>query len=169
MAQPKTDKKKPAAKKLAKKVAPKDKNLGGRPSLYKTAEQLSKAISQYLDDATPKPVMTQDAEGHDVIATDRSGNPVYTQVFPTIAGLAYALGYVSRQSVYDLGKDERYSYILKRAVLYIESLREQNLALRDKPTGDIFWLKNHGWRDKPEDDSGLDDKLEVIINDRRNR
>lgn len=72
---------------------------------------------------------------------------------PTVAGMAYFLGYTDRQSIYDLkGRDELYSCIIKRAVLRIESVHEANLSTRDKPVGDIFWLKNHGWRDKQEVD-----------------
>jgi hypothetical protein len=72
---------------------------------------------------------------------------------PTVAGMAYYLGYTDRQSIYDLkGRDESYSCIIKRAVLRIEAVHEANLSTRDKPVGDIFWLKNHGWKDKQEVD-----------------
>ena len=122
----------------------------GRPGRYETAEQLEAAIQAYFEAATPKPIMKENEDGDEVPLLDSKGNVVYTQVCPTMAGLAHALGYVSRQSIYDLGKDERFSYSIKRACLALEAIHEQNLVTRDKPTGDIFWLKNYGWSDKQE-------------------
>jgi len=70
---------------------------------------------------------------------------------PTVSGLAYYLGFVSRQSIYDYANREKEatsSYVIKRAVLFIEVHYETML---NKPSGNIagiiFWLKNHGWRD----------------------
>ena len=122
----------------------------GRPGRYETTEQLDAALAAYFEAATPKPIMKQDEDGNETPMLDSKGNVVYTQVCPTMAGLAHALGYISRQSIYDLAKDERFSYSIKRACLLIESIHEQNLVTRDKPTGDIFWLKNYGWSDKQE-------------------
>ena len=127
-----------------------EKDKGGRPAMYASVEALEAAISKYFDDSTPKPITEEDEEGKLAVVCDKQGRPVYTQVFPTVAGLAHSLGYASRQSIFDLKQDERYSYVIKRALLWIESLHEQNLALRDKPVGDIFWLKNYGWTDKQE-------------------
>jgi hypothetical protein len=69
---------------------------------------------------------------------------------PTISGLAFALGFVSRQSIYDYEKleDER-SYTIKRAVLRIESYHEEGLS-KQSNSGHIFWLKNRDWKDKSE-------------------
>jgi hypothetical protein len=66
------------------------------------------------------------------------------------AGLAYALGYASRQSVYEVATSERpISLPVKRALLYIEADYERTLR-GGQPTGSIFALKNRGWRDKQE-------------------
>ena len=68
---------------------------------------------------------------------------------PTITGLAYHLGFESRQSFYDYEKNQDHSYTIKRARLAIEAsyegcLRGNNVA------GPIFALKNLGWKDKQE-------------------
>ena len=75
------------------------------------------------------------------------------------AGLAYALGYSSRQSLWEVGSaDHPISLPIKRALLYIEADYEK--TLRGKyPTGSIFALKNRGWSDKQEiEHTGADGK-----------
>lgn len=74
----------------------------------------------------------------------------------TITGLAYHLGFESRQSFYDYEKRDGFSYIVKRARLKIESCYETRLN-QDKPAGPIFALKNMGWSDKQE----IDQKTEI--------
>jgi DNA-packaging protein gp3 len=103
----------------------------GRPLKFETPEQLSIAIQDYFDKQSDKK------------------EPV------TITGLAYALGFDSRQSIYDYKEREEFSYILKRATFFVESCYEQKLS-GQMPTGAIFALKNMGWRDKVE--TGLTDK-----------
>ena len=66
---------------------------------------------------------------------------------PTVTGLAYFLGFESRQSMYDYQKREQSSYSIKRAILRIEEKHEKNLY-GSQSTGSIFWLKNRDWTDK---------------------
>ncbi len=65
----------------------------------------------------------------------------------TITGLALALGFESRQSIYDYEKREDFSYIIKRAKLYVENGYEKGLKTQYS-SGSIFALKNMGWSDK---------------------
>jgi hypothetical protein len=93
-----------------------------------------------------------------VVLTDKSGNPVYSDNPPTVAGLAYRLGFASRQSVYDYEwKNEKFAYVVKRARLLIEEFHEKRLSTAMFPTGSIFWAKNHGWSDRQRDEG--DDSL----------
>lgn len=71
----------------------------------------------------------------------------------TFSGLAYALGFSTRQTLNDYvkRKDET-SLPIKRAMLRIEQGYEERLALPNS-TGSIFALKNRGWRDKPKEDT----------------
>ena len=99
-----------------------------RPRKYNTSEEIEEAIEAYFaglsEKETPKP--------------------------PTMAGLAYALGFDSRQSLYDYEKDSRFTYAIKRAKLAIEVWYEERMN-GNAPTGAIFWLKNHaGYTDKQE-------------------
>lgn len=99
----------------------------GQPPLIETAEELDALVKSYFDG---------------IKADDKP---------PTVAGLAYHLGFASRQSVYDYGeKNETYAYILKRARLLIEAHHEGRLTTASNPTGSIYWTKNHGWSDRQE-------------------
>lgn len=80
---------------------------------------------------------------------------------PTFSGLALALGYSSRQSLWENSKSNKpISLPLKRAMLRIEESYEKGLRFQTC-TGAIFALKNRGWSDKQEvEHSGtITDKL----------
>lgn len=69
---------------------------------------------------------------------------------PGFSGLAYALGFCERRSLYDYAKrGDAVSTPIKKALLYIESCYEQQLQ-KQSCTGAIFALKNRGWSDKQE-------------------
>lgn len=81
----------------------------------------------------------------------------------TISGLAYHLGFESRQSFYDYENREDYSYTIKRARLRIEMTYEQALQ-GNSCTGAIFALKNLGWKDKSEvEQSGSVTNLNITV------
>ena len=92
-------------------------------ALYKSAEELQKKIDEYFNKFDEEKLL-------------------YTR--PTITGLALHLGFCSRQSLYDYGKIEKFSYIIRRARTCIETVYENNLHFNN-PTGSIFALKNMGW------------------------
>jgi hypothetical protein len=77
---------------------------------------------------------------------------IVNKEFPNVASLAYSLGYATRQSIYDLEKDEKHSYTIKRAILFIESKTVDRALTSNAPTGSIFVLKNMGWKDKFENE-----------------
>ena len=111
----------------------KDANRSGRPSLFKTPEELQSKIDEYFDDESIK---------------------------PTISGLAYHLGFESRQSCYDYEKKDKYSYTIERARLRIESIYEGRLA-DNQAGGSIFALKNMGWKDKTESEITLPQNIKL--------
>lgn len=70
---------------------------------------------------------------------------------PTVTGLALALGFSSKNTLYDYAKNEKFSDSIKRALLIVENGYEK--ALRENnATGSIFALKNMGWADKTQTD-----------------
>lgn len=96
---------------------------GGRPPLFKSAEELHNAVEAYFESSP------------------------FGQY--TVTGIALFLGFESRQSFYDYEKHEEYSYIIRKARLRVENGYENKL-FTNSPTGAIFALKNMGWTDKIE-------------------
>ncbi len=115
----------------------------GRPLKFKTVKELKDKIAAYFESCKDTPILAED--GH--VLTDKFGNPIFAQNPPTVAGLAKALGFEDRQSVYDYKGRKEFSCTIKEALLRIEEYAEQHLYI-GKATGAIFWLKNHGWKDK---------------------
>lgn len=118
-------------------------NLGGQLPFYDSSEKLEEKIHEYFNKGVKvRKVVIGKAPKQDVIEI-----PV-----PTISGLAYYLGFASRQSFYDYEKKEGFSYTIKRARLFIEVEYEEQLQ-HGNTTGAIFALKNMGWKDKTETDN----------------
>lgn len=68
---------------------------------------------------------------------------------PTVTGLALALGFCDKSSLYDYAKKEEFSHSIKKALLIVENGYEK--ALRgEAAAGPIFALKNFDWKDKHE-------------------
>lgn len=81
------------------------------------------------------------------------GTPDYEE--PTVPGLAYALGFATRQTFVEYRKDDAddgYQFVVKRAMTLLESFSNQKILKGGPATsGTIFNLKNqHGWADKVE-------------------
>jgi hypothetical protein len=117
-----------------------DKNLGGRPPLFETPEELQEAINKYFNEGINKKK----------IVTGKADNKQVTEIpIPTISGLCYYIGFESRQSFYDYEKKDGFTYTIKRARLFIEQEYEEQLQIGNT-IGAIFALKNMGWIDKNE-------------------
>lgn len=108
-------------------------HVDGRPPLFNSVAQLEAKIEEYFNDPPDKKEIVA---GNGTIKI-----PVYT-----ICGLAYHLGFESRQSFYEYEKRIEFTYIIKKARLRIEQMYEQNLSFGNA-TGSIFALKNMGWID----------------------
>jgi hypothetical protein len=81
---------------------------------------------------------------------------------PTTAGLAVALGFCDRQSLYAYkNRDEAYCCVIKRAISRIETYHEASLS-NQACAGHIFWLKNHNWRDKQDVEQSGEITLKVV-------
>jgi hypothetical protein len=119
----------------------------GRPSKFNTVEELQEEIDKYFNEH--KPDFIKDDTGK--LIFNKQGQPIIQLNPPTITGLALALGFVSRQSMYDYEKHEEYSYTIKNARLKCENwVEEQSFSGNVPPAVGIFALKNYGWRDTQE-------------------
>jgi hypothetical protein len=82
----------------------------------------------------------------------------------TICGLTLALGFKSRDTLYEYEKKPLFSDTIKRLRLKCEEYYEERLSANN-PTGAIFALKNMDWKDKQENSvfvEGLEASLKAI-------
>lgn len=111
---------KPKKKAVKKKSAP-----VGRPRKFTEVEVLQEKINQYFSTCDERKVKY------------------------TVPGLALALGFVCRSSIWDYGKMPEFNYTIKRAMLKIEQQRAEDLLTESNPVGKIFDLKNNfKWKDQ---------------------
>lgn len=104
-------------------VAPPTGRSRGRPRLIESPEEFLERMDAYLD------------------ACARTAEPI------TMTGMALALGFYSRQSLFAYGKDPRFSLPVKLARCIVEHDYEVG-ARKHGRAGDIFGLKNFGWIDE---------------------
>ena len=114
----------------------------GRPLKIESPEQMEKILNEYFE-TTPE-------------------NKI------TLTGICLALD-LDKNNFYEYEKREGYEKIVKRARMIVENSYEMSLRENGR-TGDIFALKNFGWRDKMEVEnnnelSKLDELLGAIKND----
>lgn len=146
------------------------KSKGGRPPKYKSKEEIEKLIENYFRECEGIPFF------------DDSGKPLRTSkgyiVYekfpkpPTVSGLAYALGFASRQALINYQGKREFNDTITRAKLYIETHTEERLFDRDGVQGAKFSLINNfkGWSEHPKEDAEkatlekLDEILEGINN-----
>jgi hypothetical protein len=136
----------------------KEKNKGGRPLKFKTVKELQKKIDAYFK----KCDKGEKREVYD--ARKQQLKTIIVKIPYTITGLALALD-CDRHTIQDYGERDGFSTTVKRAKLMVENSYE--LSLRSKGgAGEIFGLKNFGWKDKTETElSTKDDKpINVGIN-----
>lgn len=114
----------------------------GRPPMFRTPQEMQKKIDLYFETMVGK-FPLKDRDGSQVY--DKTGNPVLEECPPTVSGLALYLGFADRISLYDYKMKTNFADTVKKAIARVEAYAEKSIMTRDKPTGAIFWLKNHGW------------------------
>lgn len=135
------------------KTDDKPKHAGGRPPYYTTKEEMQKLVDQYFEECGGE------------ILLDKDGNPrltKYDEVIyikstpPSIAGLSYALGFTSRQSLLNYADKPEFMDIITRAKLRIEIYNNSRLYDKDGVQGAKFNLTvNYGYVDKTETDLNI--------------
>lgn len=122
-----------------------EKHPGGRPPKFNTPEELESIIEAYF--ASCKPEYVTDDNGNVMMTT--KGVPLIRHNPYTITGLALALGFNSRGTIYEYEKkNDQFSDIIKNARLKCENYVEKGTLSGDiPPAPGIFVLKNYGWQD----------------------
>ena len=103
-------------------------NNGGRPPIYNASnpediEKVSQLCEEYFEQL---PIVSEP---------------------PTVTGLTLFLGFDNKSTLYDYAKKVEFSNPIKRALTKIEQYHEIATSMGDKCTGNIFILKNFGWKD----------------------
>lgn len=126
----------------------------GRPALFRTPAEMQRKIDEYFSTQVGDfPV--RDKYGNQIY--NKAGLPLIKEQPPTVAGLALFLGFADRTSFYEYKARAEFTDTVKRAITRIEEYAERGVMVKDKPTGNIFWLKNHGW--KAEEETKVDVSL----------
>lgn len=136
----------------------------GRPPKFNNPEEMQQIIDDYFDRC--KPDFERDSEGNLIV--NSKGTPIIKLNPPTITGLALALGFNSRGTIYEYEKkNDEFSDTVKVARLRCENwVEEKAMAGVVPPAVGIFALKNYGWRDNfgitGEDGGPVDLKMNII-------
>ena len=106
----------------------------GRPLKIKTPKQMEKILNEYFSTTEESKI--------------------------TITGICLALD-LDKKNFYEYEKREGYENIVKRARMIVENSYEMSLRENGR-TGDIFALKNFGWRDKTEVENNTQGKITIV-------
>ena len=124
--------------------------VGAKP-FYESPEQMQEVIDAYFEKCDGELLL--DDEGMPVL--DKLGHPIYKAPRPyTVTGLAYALGFTSRQALLNYQGKAAFVDTIRRAKLRCENYSEERLYDRDGQRGSEFSLKvNFKWA-VPKEDEG---------------
>ena len=106
----------------------------GRPLKIESPEQMEKILNEYFSTTEENKI--------------------------TITGICLALD-LDKSNFYDYEKREGYQDIVRKARMIVENSYEMSLRENGR-TGDIFALKNFGWKDKQEIEQSTQGKITII-------
>ena len=123
-------------------------NLGGRPPLYETPEQMQIVIDDYFKQCDGQ--VLKDDDGNTVF--DKYGKPVFIGMKAyTVTGLALALGFTSRQALLNYQHKKAFVDTVTRAKMRCQEYAENRLYDKEGSNGAKFSLSNNfGWAEKSE-------------------
>lgn len=106
----------------------------GRPLKIESPEQMEKILNEYFSTTEENKI--------------------------TITGICLALD-LDKSNFYEYEKRDGYRDIVKRARMIVENSYEISLRENGR-TGDIFALKNFGWKDKQEIENNTNNKVTIV-------
>lgn len=120
------------------------------PLKYKTMDELEAAIESYKTYCAGH--ILKDGDGK--ILTDKYGAPIIMDHHPpTVTGLAYHLGFKSRQALLNYQGRAGFHDAITRAKMWVELMTEERLYDRDGQKGAQFSLHhNFRWKDDDKED-----------------
>ena len=131
--------------------------------MFSSGKKLDELIMQYFKEIYNE---TQPEKNNQDKPADAKKSVKLKSAPPTISGLAFHLGFDSRQSFENYEANGKWALKLKRARLKIEAVYEQKL--HEQPSsGAIFALKNMGWNERLVNKFGTEEagnllKVEIV-------
>ena len=128
----------------------------GRPPYFTSAEQIEGLVDKYFEDC--KGTILTDEDGK--MMFDKYGQPIILNKRPpTTTGLALALGFADRRTLYNYRCRKEFKEVLHRAMTRIEMYAEERLYDREGANGAKFALQNafKGWND------GIKEQAENVV------
>lgn len=119
----------------------------GAPPIFQNVEDMQKKIDNYFKYCEGRPLL--DSEGEPIIT--KSGQAVMIdQHPPTVTGLAYFLGFTSRQALLNYQAKDEFVDAVTRAKMLIEVYTNERLYDKEGHQGAKFSLTNNfkGYTDK---------------------
>lgn len=143
----------------------KEKNKGGRPPIHTDPDVVNELIHQYFE------WIEGEFEIIDELGYDDNGEEKMVKVKhwlrhpepPTITGLTLYLGFSHKSSLYEYADKPEFTDPIKKAITRIEKYHEIKVSYGEKCTGNIFVLKNFGWKDTQAIDQITEHKGEIKI------
>ncbi len=116
---------------------------------FKNPRELQSLVDEYFVSLEPERLV--DDEG--AVIKDKNGVPIMSDRKPaTIASLAYAIGLTSKDELVKLRENEKYEYVIKRALLRTEAYMERLLFDKSASGGAKYLLEeSFGHRQDAED------------------
>jgi hypothetical protein len=126
-----------------------EKNKGGRPLKYNTAEELQEAIDKYFAECEGTPYVSEEG----VPLLNKYGEVVMKgSKPPTVTGLALHIGFNSRQALLNYQDKDEFNDTITRAKARVEAYAESRLFDKDGANGAKFSLANNfkAWKERSE-------------------
>jgi len=125
-------------------------NNGGRPPIYdgsneedvKKLSELCESYFEYIKGEVKEDKVEIEPNVFETKTTwVRQSEP------PTVTGLTLYIGFSSKSTLYEYAEKQEFSHSIKKALTKIEQFHEIATSYGEKCTGNIFVLKNFGWKD----------------------
>lgn len=140
------------------------KNKVGRPLIHTDPIEFDKLVEDYFEwikgEYEEDTIQITDLSGN--TTTETKTNCIRKPEPPTLTGLALHLGFCDKKSLYDYQEKPEFLHSIKRAVSRVEKHHEIQIAYGDKCTGNIFALKNFGWKDKIETENNHTGEITIV-------
>lgn len=133
-----------------------------RKPKYESVEQLEEKIEAYFESCKGEILREEDGS---IVFNPKDGTPIWiNRKPPTIPGLALALGFSSKQSLYDYKAKKEFLDSISRAQMRVEQYTAEKLFDRDSQRGAQFALE-YGFRYRRDAESEKKDESQRIVMD----